>query len=773
MTNNKKHMKLIIIIMILFIGDHASAQFSILPLPVSQKNENGFFVPNNKTTIIYHQEPLESIVRRTVAEWEQQLGFSPIIRSGESANEIRNSIQLHISEFLREKLGEEGYQIKTTSNEIEIKAATATGIRYGLITLVQMMDSSTEKGIAAGTITDYPRFGYRGMHLDVSRHFMPAEFIYKMLDRMEQHKLNVFHWHLIDDQGWRLEIKKHPKLTEIGGYRADYHGVHWNNRPLTDTIRPQSYGGFYSQDEIRAIVAYAAERNITVIPEIEMPAHVMSALAAYPHLSCTGENLGVPPGGVWPISHIYCAGKEETFSFLEEVLIEVMELFPSKMIHIGGDEADKTNWKKCPNCQNRIVAEGLKDEHELQSYFIRRIEQFLHNNGRQLVGWDEILEGGLPPRAIVMSWRGEEGGIEAVKMGNQAIMTPGSHCYFDHYQGNPATEPLAIGGYTTLKKVYHYEPVPVGLDDQQSSRILGAQANVWTEYMPDFRQVEYMVFPRLAALAEVLWSPAQLRNWQSFSQRMEAQYQRYLKRGINFSRSAYQVTAKVQPDTIHKQLIIQLETETYNAAIHYTLDGSNPDANSPRYEKPFAIGQSAEIKAAVIENGTTAGPLMHQEFLLHKAFLQKISLQYPNETRYGGGGPTGLNDGLLGSSYFNDGRWKGFLGNDLVAIIDLESVQPISEIGIHVLHNPVSWIFYPEMISFDVSFDGNDFFPLGEVTPDALARNQDSLSYLSLSFTDAKARFVRVSAKNIGKCPQGHPGEGKKAWLFASEIVVK
>lgn len=764
---------LVMSLLVLAVFYPAHAQFSLVPLPVAQSSGKGFFLPDNSTLLYYNHTSLEKLALRTSSEWKQQHNFFPAVEYGVAVTKGGKSIQLHLNPDIRERFGSEGYQIKTVSHAIEISAATIAGISYGLVTLGQMLDASTEEGIAAGTITDYPRFGYRGLHLDVSRHFMPVSFVFRLLDQMEQHKLNMFHWHLIDDQGWRLEIKKHPGLTEIGGFRADYRHIHWNSRPITDTIQPQAYGGFYTQDEIRAVVAYAAERNITVIPEIEMPAHVMSALAAYPHLSCTGENLGVPPGGVWPISHIYCAGKEETFVFLEEVLTEVMELFPSKMIHIGGDEADKSNWKKCPACQKRIADEGLKDEHELQSYFIRRIEQFLHDNGRQLIGWDEILEGGLPERAIVMSWRGEEGGIEAVKMGNKAIMTPGSHCYFDHYQGDPAMEPLAIGGYTTLKKVYHYEPIPEGLSQVESSRILGAQANVWTEYMPDSRQVEYMIFPRIAALAEVLWTPAQNRSWHSFSKRMEAQYQRYQKHDINFSRSAFQVTTQVQPDTIRQQLIITLETESHDANIHYTLDGSMPDENSAPYEKPFSIGQSTELKAAVISNGAPVGPLMRRKFDLHQAFLKKISLQYPNEPRYDGGGSGGLNDGVFGSVHFNDGRWKGFLGNDLVAVIDLGSVQRIHETGIHVLNNPGSWIFFPEMVGFDASFDGVDFFPLGEISPDGLAKSLESELYLPVVFNALQARYIRVRAKNTGKCPPGHPGEGKKAWLFVSEIVVR
>ncbi len=388
-------------------------------------------------------------------------------------------------------------------------------------------------------IVDRPRFPWRGMHLDVSRHFFPKEFVKRYLDILAMHRMNVFHWHLTDDQGWRVPISRYPRLTQVGAWRVDREDRHWLSRDPQREGEAATYGGFYTRDDIGEIVRYAARRNITVVPEIEMPAHAMAALAAHPEYSCSGEPEPVPPGSVWPNTRIFCAGNDAVFEFIENVLDEVLDLFPSRFIHIGGDEADKQEWRRCPKCQARIRAEGLKDESELQSWFVKRIERFLAGRGRRLIGWDEILEGGLAPGAAVMSWRGTEGGIAAARLGHDVVMSPGTHCYFDHYQGNPTHEPPAIGGFTPLAKVYEFEPVPPELGAAESGRVLGGQANVWTEYMPGGSQVEYMILPRMAALAEALWSPKPARDWAGFARRLPVQLARYEARGYGFARGAW------------------------------------------------------------------------------------------------------------------------------------------------------------------------------------------------------------------------------------------
>lgn len=753
--------------------ERKQADISLIPLPVKLEMAEGSFTISPRTPLIYQQQELESLSAYATALWGGYLQFE-LEAAFDPAPGEKPAVTLALNAELDGELGDEGYTLEIRPEGITIKANRAAGILYGVQTLHQLLSTHAGGKLPGLRIRDYPRFSYRGLHLDVSRHFMPIEFIYKMIDQMAQHKLNRFHWHLVDDQGWRLEIKQYPKLTEVGAWRPDWSGQHWNARPSANTPTDTVYGGYYTQEQVKSLVAYAAERNITIMPEIEMPAHVMSALAAYPALSCSGEALGVPPGGVWPITHIYCAGKEETFVFLEGVLTEVMALFPSTYIHIGGDEADKANWKSCAQCQARIRAEGLSGEEELQSYFIARIERFLNAHGRRLIGWDEILEGGLAPNASVMSWRGEEGGIAAAKMGHSVVMTPGTHCYFDHYQGDPDMEPLAIGGYTTLAKVYAYEPIPAALTAEEGQLVLGAQANVWTEYMPVPEQVEYMVFPRLAALSEVLWSPAAQRDWGSFSRRMQAQYARYGQQGVNYSLSAFQVKALPEVDQHNRSLQIALETEVFEPSIRYTLDGAEPDAQSPLYTGPFEIKQTATVKAAIFEDGQSRQQVMSREYVLHQAFAAEIKLQYPNSPRYDAQGAYGLVNGIRGSKSFGDGNWKGFESNDLVATIDLGVPANIRRITMDALQTAASWIFLPQWVAFEVSADGQDFRLLEKVANASdIYDNEPQIKFFSTETSAENIRYIRVTAKNQGVCPPGHAGEGKPAWLFVSEIWVE
>ncbi|MFZ6012337.1 MAG: beta-N-acetylhexosaminidase, partial [Bacteroidota bacterium] len=436
-------------------------------------------------------------------------------------------------------LGPEGYKLSVNENGVTIQANTGAGLFYGAQTLMQLLSADGKK-VPFAEITDYPRFAYRGVHLDVGRHMFPPEFIKKYIDLMARHKYNRFHWHLTEDQGWRIEIKKYPKLQEVAAYRTETVVGHAATASRDKSkYDGQRYGGFYTQDEVKDIVKYAADRKITIIPEIELPGHSQAALTAYPELGCTGGPYEV--ARTWGVfNDIYCAGKEEPFTFLQDVLDEVMALFPSTYIHIGGDECPKESWQKCKLCQKRIKTEKLKDEHELQSYFIRRIEKYLNSKGRQIIGWDEILEGGLAPNATVMSWRGEEGGIAAAKQNHDVVMTPGNWCYFDHYQDTTGNEPLAIGGFTPVSEVYAYEPIPPQLTAEEAKHVLGAQANVWTEYMATTEYVEYMVYPRACAMAEVLWTPKENRNYQDFRERMKTHAQRLEEWKVNYAKHMFQ-----------------------------------------------------------------------------------------------------------------------------------------------------------------------------------------------------------------------------------------
>ncbi len=523
---------------------------NIIPFPELIQMKNGKFQIDKHTKIIASEKGEVRIAELLAWKLEFLSGFMfDIITKKPSDNYI--SIEL----TKNEKLGKEGYEIKSSASCIEIKANSAHGLFYALQTIYQVLPveafanelkNTQTLQIPAMEITDVPRFSYRGMHLDVSRHFFSVEFIKKYIDMLAMHKLNTFHWHLVDDQGWRIEIKKYPKLTEIGSKRINREDKNWSERNYEITGDTTYYEGFYTQEQIKEVVKYARERFITVIPEIEMPAHVMAAIAAYPELSCRQEHIEVPSGSVWPLTEIYCAGNDFVFTFNQDVLTEVMELFPSKYIHIGGDEATKTNWEKCTKCQQRMKDENLANVHELQSYFIKRIEKFILSKDRLLIGWDEILEGGLAPEATVMSWRGVAGGIQAAKAGHDVVMTPVSHCYFDYYQNIPENEPLAIGGYTPLKKIYDYEPVPDELTESEAVHILGAQANIWTEFMPDDNHVEYMALPRMAALAEVVWSQKEVKNWESFKTRMFTQFKRYEAANYNYCKTTIDAPEKIK-----------------------------------------------------------------------------------------------------------------------------------------------------------------------------------------------------------------------------------
>lgn len=498
---------------------------AIIPHPVSVNLHSG----------IYH---LKSPITISLADSLQHLGnlFSDYVREiGYKIKPARNKhadVSFSINSSLT--IQDEGYVLNINRSGVTLKSRTEQGLFYGMQTLLHLI-AVQGKNLPQLEITDYPRFPYRGLHLDVGRHMFPPAFIKRYIDLMSRLKFNRFHWHLTEDQGWRIEIKKYPKLQEIAAWRDETIVGHAGKSNAYDG---QRYGGYYTQEEIRDIVRYAAERYITIIPEIEMPGHSRAALAAYPNLGCTGGPYTVAT--TWGVfEDVYCAGKEDTFTFLQDVLDEVMELFPGTYIHIGGDEVPKKRWKACKACQQRMKSEKLKDEHELQSYFIQCIEKYLNSKGRQIIGWDEILEGGLAPNATVMSWRGEEGGIAAAKQQHTVIMTPGNWCYFDHYQASPETEPLAIGGFTPVEEVYSYEPMPASLTEAEQKMILGAQGNVWTEYMKTPEHVEYMVYPRALALAEVVWSPKEKRNYDDFLDRLK-QMQPWLDAlKINYARHVF------------------------------------------------------------------------------------------------------------------------------------------------------------------------------------------------------------------------------------------
>ncbi|HLV34117.1 MAG TPA: beta-N-acetylhexosaminidase [Spirillospora sp.] len=511
------------------------SDISVIPQPREVIPGAGMFVINAETRV-KASPTAESVAQYLADLLRTPTGFPLPIEASEAPATEPNAIVLQLAE-LKAELGDEGYTLAVTPDHIEIRAAAPAGLFYGVQTLRQLLPVEVESdspatgitwSVPAVSIRDWPRFSWRGLHLDVGRHLFPVAFIKKYLDLMALHKLNTFHWHLTEDQGWRIEIKRYPKLTEVGAWRAAT--PYPSDRTKLDGKR---YGGFYSQDEIRDIVAYAQARHITVVPEIEMPGHAVAALASYPELGCVGHGYEVRT--YWGIAEdVYCAGNEEVYTFLENVLAEVLELFPSEFIHIGGDECPKVRWKACPKCQALMQREGLPDEEALQSYFVRRIEKYLNANGRRLIGWDEILEGGLAPNATVMSWRGSKGGIEAASAGHDVVMTPNTHCYFDYYQSEDhSTEPPAIGRFLPLEKVYTFDPTE-GIPPDKAGHVLGGQGSLWTEYLPTSELVEYMAYPRTVALAEKVWSAADERDYAGFSRRLRTHLRRLDQIGVNY-----------------------------------------------------------------------------------------------------------------------------------------------------------------------------------------------------------------------------------------------
>lgn len=766
----------LILAIVLSFSMHLQAQESvhIIPQPVSLEIKQGSFSFDNSTFIkVDKKDAAAEKVVHFFKEYVKRVTGFELNSTKTSGKEIVFSI-----EKIKE-IGDEGYLLSVNPKVIHIKANTSKGLFYGVQSLLQTLPFSRTNDlvqIPSMEIKDYPRFQWRGMMLDVSRHFASPELVKEFIDLLAAYKMNVFHWHLVDGAGWRLEIKKYPKLTQQAAWRVDDWGKSWNWAEIEFNAdrRKSTYGGYYTQEQAKEIVAYAKTRNITVVPEIEMPGHSEAAMAAYPELSCNSKNNFAQSGNFLAskVESNYCAGNDQAFTFLQDVLTEVMAIFPSKYIHIGGDEVDKTSWKHCTKCQARMKTEQLKDEKELQSYFIRRMEKFLVSNNRKMIGWDEILEGGLAPEATVMSWRGEAGGIEAAKMGHDVVMTPGSPYYFDHYQGDPETEPLAIGGFNTLKKVYNYDPIPVELTTEEAKRVLGAQANLWTEYISTAEHVKYMILPRMLALAEVLWSKKEQRDWKNFAERLQPHLVGFEQRGIRYSKGNFKVDIK--PVVENNKLFIELDTDQIEAVIYYTTDGSAPSTNSIKYEKPFVVNSSMTVKAiTVINNKVVSAKPAEQSFTFNKATGKTISYTNANSSHYRANGVNTLIDGFRGTKDIGK-QWHGFNENDLIATIDLGASTSISSITLGCIQNWSQWIFLPQYVKFEVSQDGVTFKEVKTETNSIAASEKDiQIKDFTAKFAEQKAKFVRVTAKNLGQCPKGHPGEGQSAWLFVDEIMVE
>ena len=660
---------------LLLIGNSCSDRkgIDVIPMPRSVEYHSGNFTISPETKF-YTNLSAES--RQALTDYLEgtSLGSVPFAESATGNNGIE--LNLCDSSIVT---GNEAYRIEIDKKGVRLSANTETGIFYGLQTLLQLLNNGDNKTLPALTINDSPRFPYRGLHLDVSRHFFDKEFVKKQLNAMAYFKMNRLHWHLTDGAGWRIEIKKYPRLTSFAAWRPfDKLNDWWvEGRTFCEQDDPRAVGGYYTQDDIREVVAYAAERHITIIPEIEMPGHSEEVLATYPELSCSGKPY---------VNADFCIGTEKTFEFLENVLLEVIDLFPSEYIHIGGDEASKSSWKTCPRCQKRMADEHLNSVDELQSYMIHRIEKFLNDHGRKIIGWDEIIEGGLSPTATVMSWRGEEGGIKAVKAGNQAIMTPGKYCYLDAFQDAPNTQPMAIGGYLTLEKVYSFEPVPDSLSTKEAELILGVQGNVWTEHIPTPEHYEYMIYPRILALAEIGWSPSEVKKWDNFHTRALQAVNILREQGYN-------------PFPLEKEI------------------GDKPES----YQK-----------------------------VNHLAIGKKVTYANPYSNHYAAQGEKTLVDGVRGGWMYNDDRWQGFIDCDFDVTIDLGKETDIKQVCAEFIQLKGPYVWLPKQVIISSSVDGEHYDTLAtvdnDISPDIETLQFKEFGWEG----NAKARYIRYKALSNG-----------------------
>lgn len=670
-----------------------------------------------------------------------------LVGAGSASNKVNFRVDPNATD-----IPDEGYQLEIDEAGVRLTAKTETGLFYGKQTLLQLL---TPNGLPYVKINDHPRFPYRGLHLDVSRHFFDKEEVKKLMNVMSYYKLNTLHLHLTDAGGWRLQIDKYPKLTQEGAFRTQSDWREWwdngKDRQYLKEGTEGAYGGYYTKDDIRDMLAYAAEKHITIIPEIEFPAHSDEVFVAYPELCCAGKSH---------TSGDFCIGNPKTFEFMENVLTEVIELFPSKYIHIGGDEAGKNTWKTCPKCQALMKKEKLANVDELQSYMIRKAEEFLNSKGRRLIGWDEILEGGLAPEATVMSWRGEAAGFKSARMGHDVIMTPGSYMYFDFYQADPRHQPVAIGGYTPIRKVYNYNPIPQdSLTAEEAKHFLGVQANTWTEYIPTPEHLEYMMFPRALAVAEIGWTPQEKRDWQDFKPRVNAHIPVLQQMGLNPFPLSNELEFDMVVDTIQKEIRVTMDAEKYPAEIHYTTDGSTPTASSPIYQEPIVVKDSAKIVAGIFVNGQLQDRVSEQRVDYHKGIGKSIRFNSRLYPGYMAGGINAIINGYRGGLTYLDQRWQGYTDN-LDCVIDLGEVMDLHQVSSKWMQLTGPGVYQPEKVEVLTSEDGKNFTSQG-VIPTTIPQDKSDLTFQEYTFQgNWKARYVQLKAQN------------PKGFIFVDEIVI-
>lgn len=669
----------------------------------------------------------------------------------------------------------EAYKLIVNDKRVCISGASEAGVFYGIQTLRKSLPVAQDINVnlSAVEIYDKPRFAYRGAMLDVARHFYTVDEVKTFIDMLALHNINRFHWHLTDDQGWRIEIKKYPKLMSVASERKETVVGRW----YSGIYDGKPYGGYYTQDELRDVIDYAAKRHITIIPEVDLPGHMQAALTAYPELGCTGGPYEVRT--IWGVSQdVLCVGNDFTLQFVKDVLSEVADIFPSEYIHIGGDECPKVRWEKCPKCQERIKSLGLKSdakhtkEQRLQSYMIQEAAKYLKEKGKRIIGWTEILEGGLVPDATLMSWIGESGGIEAAHQHHDVIMTPNTYLYFDYYQSKKVEdEPLAIGGYLPIEKTYNYEPMPKELTKEEQQYIKGVQANLWTEYIPVFSQVQYMVLPRLGAAAEVQWTDPSKKDYKDFLRRVPHLVAVYDCYGWNYATHVYDVNVDMKADTVNHVLNVQLSTMA-DDPIYYTLDGQDPTEKSLKYTKPFTIDQSIVLKTMAVHPDRTS-KISVDTIRFNKATLKPVVLLQPNESRFSPDGPVVLIDGRNGNHSFDTGAWLTVAGNDLEAVINMQAETILNSASVHVYVRKDAWLFDARGFSVSVSSDNKNYKEVASQEYKQMQESDsDGIIEHELSFDPCKATYVKIKVISEKSMPDWHWDAGKAPFLLVDEIIL-
>lgn len=752
-------------------ADNLTQPFSLVPCPVSLVPGTGNFHFSAKTSFAVENEGQAEQVRQFTELLTRAGGFTPRIK----VDSRKGDVCLVTDATLKS----EAYKLEITIKKITIRASDLQGFYYALQSIRQLLPSAIESEqvtenvdwtVPALTITDQPRFGYRGLLVDVARFFSPKENLLRIIDCMAMLKLNKLHLHLVDDNGWRIEIKKYPLLTEIGSCRVDRPGKTFPERRNPRQGEPTVEKGFYTQNEIREIVRYAQERHIEVIPEIEMPAHSNAALAAYPLLSCpvVDKFIGVLPGlGGNHADVIFCAGNDSVFTFLQDILDEVLELFPSKYIHLGGDEARKTHWEECPLCQTRMKAESLENTEELQGYFMARVARYVQNKGREVIGWDELTNARIPEGSIILGWQGYgQAALKAAELGHRFIMTPARILYLIRYQGPQWFEPITYFGNNTLKDVYDYEPVQKDWTPQAASLLMGVQACMWTEFCNSPADVDYLLFPRLSALAEVAWTKPARKNWASYLKAMDHFNEHLAAKGIVYARSMYNIQQTVTPK--EGRLQVELDCIRPDVQVRYTMDGSVPTAQSPLYTKPLMLTEAKTIKAATFAGNEQLGQMLELPVIWNKATAKPVKSA-------GTGDLYMLTNGIRGSQKYTDLEWCSWMKSDTVTFtLDLKKPELVNKLTLGSITNYGMAVHKPAEIEVWISGDDKEYRKVGECSYTKNEIFREGVFREDIPFEiGAEARYVRVVAHGAGDCPFTHVRPGQEARIYFDEIIIE